>query len=109
MDVTRDDLRELKDDLGDQIRSGFERQDRSLEAINQHLRTLNGKVAEHAALLVGHDVRLTGHDREFRDIKTPTSEDRGEERILRAWHLWAAIAIVVGTIAVVEFFGRLQR
>lgn len=53
--------------------------------------------------------REMGEARRAKRAAVPTAaSDTGQERVVRAWHVAAAIAIIVGTIAVVEFIRVLR-
>jgi hypothetical protein len=105
-DVTRDDLRELREDLSDQIRAGFERTDRVLSSIDARVATQNGNVARNAQAIAVQANRLEAHDREFRDIKAGLKQT-GDQRRIALWDVYLVLGTIAAVVGVLKFFGRL--
>ena len=92
--------------------------EKRLDAVNAHLRELNGKVADHAVALGKGGVRMDGFETVIDDLKSDRrggsvrrEEDRehakGEDRRLTMLHLYIFIGAVVATVSVLKLFGRL--
>lgn len=93
--------------------------ERRLDAVNEHLRELNGKVAAHAVALGKGGERMDGfkediaridrrlYDRRKEDKDGEDAAGTGEKRRLTRWDLYIAICSVLATVAVLKFFGRL--
>jgi len=106
MDVNREDLRSLREDLGDQIRAGFERTDRVLSSIDARVATQNGNVARHAQTLAVHAATIEAQAREFRDLKASLKQT-GDKRSISLWDVYLVLAGIGGTVAVLKFMGHL--
>lgn len=101
-DVTRDELRDLRDDLAERLSSGF-------HGVNTRLDTLNGRTAKSEAAIAAGDVRLRNLEREVFDRRRRRSTDGDHEhagdenrpaltrRELKL--IWSFVTVVAGLVA----------
>lgn len=92
-DVTREELRDLRDDLVERMTSGF-------TGVHERLDRLNGQTGQHAAVLSASEVRLTNLEREVFRRGRPGDGVRDEDRpalTRREWSLiWGLLAAIGG-------------
>lgn len=97
--MTREELRDLRDDLVERMTAGF-------SGVHQRLDQLNGRTGKSEALLAASDVRLTNLEREVfpssrrqRDRKDDVrDEDRPALTRREAQLLWTALAAIAGLV-----------
>lgn len=90
--------------------------ERRLDAVNEHLRDLNGKVAAHAVQLATGGERMDRFKEDIwridRRIYARRSDDKdeatGENRRLTMFHLYLAVACILATVAFLKFAGFLK-
>lgn len=90
--------------LSERQRDGFKRNDDAQEATNEHLKTLNGKVAEHARQLADQErfrESVTGEAR----IKAEKAATIKARRVGAIWAIGVSLAtfIVIGLVAYIIF------
>lgn len=91
VEITKQDIRDLKEELVAQMADGFGRNDRAQEQINRHLATLNGRVGKGETERATMGIRLGTLEREIGEVRRKPAEDAGENRRLRLWDLWIAV------------------
>lgn len=86
-----------------------------LDAVNAHLKELNGKVATHQAAHAVAGARMDGFkddiariDRRIYQRRESDKEDTGENRKLTMFHFYIALGSIVATVLVLKFFGLLK-
>lgn len=89
--------------------------ERRLDAVNEHLRELNGKVATHQAAHAAAGVRMDGFkediarlDRRVYDRRKADKEDAGENRKLTMFHFYIALGSISATVLLLKFLGLLK-
>lgn len=86
-----------------------------LDAVNVHLRELNGKVASHAVALGKGGERMDRFkddiariDRRLYDRRKEDKEDAGENRKLTMFHFYIALGSISVTVLLLKFLGLLK-
>jgi uncharacterized coiled-coil DUF342 family protein len=117
----------------DAVHQRFDGLDREMRDVKADVREVkkqttetNGRVNKHDTALDGIETRVTAVTDDVSELKKAapgadttelvarvsrllTSAESGENRILRQWHLAAAVIIIGGVIAVLGFLGMLKK
>ena len=98
----------------DSVEAGIERVDGRIDVLAEQVRYANGRTGRNETALAGLHPHVDTLRREMRDakqdiayLKKPKEEDDGENRTIKAWHVWYGIACIVLTVSVLKFFGKL--
>lgn len=103
--------------LKELITQRFNATDARLDGLTVQVKETNGRLRGAETNIANMQPRLGALEREMGEVRESIQADRrddrdaagsGEERPLRFWHVGAGIGIVIATIAVLKFFGRLQ-
>lgn len=83
-----------------------------VQAVDEKASKTNGHVFNHHEAIARMGPQLEEIRREIKALKDAALHDpteAGENRVLRVWMLGAAAALIIGTIAVLGFFGLLRK
>ena len=97
MDVEIALLREL-------ITQRFDGLDHRVDALTEQVRETNGRVRDAEWAIADFTPRVKTLEREMGDVRDQTS---GENRAIKAWHIYYGVACIGLTVAVLKFLGRL--
>ncbi len=97
----------------DAVEAGIDRVDGRIDVLAEQVRVANGRTTKNELAWAGIQPHVDTLRREMRDAKGDISElkkpknDEGENRTIKAWHIYYGVACIGLTIAVLKFFGRL--
>jgi hypothetical protein len=116
-DDLREALRELREEISEDFNKGQAETNRRLDEVNQHLRTLNGRVTTGEIARAGDDVRMKNLEREVFNRRRSDRERPPSSTTLAPQRLkgvvtdrdvrivWLTLAAVVGVIEGLYRFG----
>lgn len=98
----------------DSVEAGLERVDARIDVLAEQVREANWRTSKNESAIAGLNPHVETLRREMRDtkqdlahLKRPNKEEDGENRPIKAWHVWYGLACVALTITVLKFLGRL--
>ena len=96
--IEKDDLRDLRDTILEEMRAGF-------SGVHQRQDITNGRVGKAEVALAEHSVRLTNMEREVfprrRPPSSPTSETTAERLPITRREVYLVLAAVAGTLSTI--------
>lgn len=87
--------------------------DKRLDDLTEQVRVANGRTRANELGLAGLQPRVETLRHELSEAKNEITalkkpDESGENRTIRAWHIYAAVAIVAATVTVLAFLGKLH-
>lgn len=91
----------------------FDNIDVRLDDLTEQVRQTNGRVRNGEQALASLQPRVTGLDREMRDVKSDVKtlkqikEEGGENRRIRAWDVWVVTGTIIALLGFLKMIGKL--
>jgi predicted nucleic acid-binding Zn-ribbon protein len=90
--------------LKELITQRFDSVDERIDALTSQVRETNGRLRMAESAIADFRPRVRTLEREVGEVRADSS---GENRAIKAWHVFYGLACIAMTVAVLKFFGRL--
>ena len=90
--------------LKELITQRFDDLDRRVDALTAQVRETNGRLRLAESAIANFQPRVGALEREMGEVR---EQSMGENRQIKAWHIYYGVACIGLTVAVLKFLGRL--